>query len=216
MSGSVEHPVGARRGWEGPVLGVVAVAAYAAFAAFTMFADGPASRNKAHAGVPVDAVRAATAASRDAAPAAVRAPRVNTADPVGNSNVRVRSPGGGPALAQVGNGEVAVGGGADTSLQFIVKFDAAEATRWRDRFVADPEGARAEWARFASQNPAFSGLRLERMTYSGLATLELEAAAPGSAEAVRQLSADIVRRLNAANGVDYAEPNLVGVREEAQ
>jgi hypothetical protein len=230
MSGSSEHHAGARRGGEGLILGAAAVAAYVGFAAVMIFDDGARARHSAQAGVPVDAVRAATAASRDArAAAAVRSPtgadavssrpRANTADAVSNTSVLAQDRGrGSAAVGAAGAGDGVVGvdtGDGGARLQFIVKFEPAEATRWRDRFLADAEGTRAEWARFAASSSAFAGLRMQLPpNSSGVATLELEGEAPGSPAAAQELSADIVRRLNAAAGVDYAEPNLVGLREE--
>jgi hypothetical protein len=54
------------------------------------------------------------------------------------------------------------------------------------------------------------------MSPSGVATLELEGSAPSAPAAAQELSDDIVRRLSAADGVEYAEPNLVAAREEDQ
>jgi hypothetical protein len=130
--------------------------------------------------------------------------------------VRTRSLGG-AEIAGVGDGVVGSPDGAGgVTLQFQVKFEDAEAARWRESFLADPDATRAEWERFARSNSAFSGLKLQLPpNRSGVATLELDGGAPAAPDAQQELSDDIVRRLNAADGVEYAEPNLVGVREEA-
>jgi hypothetical protein len=209
MSGRSPHPAGARWGGESLILGVAAVAAYAGFAAVMIFDDGVRSRHTAQAGVPVDAVRAATAASRNLAAPTANRPSATSPTPARGV--------GGAVVAQAGDGTVAIDGDGGPLLQFIVKFEPEEATRWRDRYLADPEATRREWARHAASNAAFAGLRLAQPpSASGVATLEFDGPVPGAASAARELSADIVRRLNAAAGVDYAEPNLVGLREDQQ
>ncbi len=239
MSEGSKPIVSGRRGGEGLVLGAIAVAAYVGFGAVMMLKDGPTP--VAHAGVPVDAVRAVTAAAAtDQASAAsasapaptsvpsARPPAVgvgevipdpnrNTAEAVANPvGVRSRSVGG-AAIQQFSDGVVGAADGAGgVTLQFQVKFEDEEAARWRERFLADPDGARREWAQFARSNAAFAGLTLQLPPNgSGVATLELDGGAPAAPAAQQELSDDIVRRLNAADGVEYAEPNLVGVREDA-
>lgn len=217
MSEGPKPVVSSRKG-EGLALGAVAVAAYVGFGAVMIMGDG------SQAGVPVDAVRAVAAASDGGEPAAgvavgevIAEPTRNTADAVANPlGVRTRSLGG----AQIERATDGVVGGSDgaggVTLQFLVKFEEAEAARWRERFLADPNGTRAAWEEFARSNTAFSGLKMQLPPNgSGVATLQLESGAPEAPAAQEALSDDIVRRLNGADGVEYAEPNLVGVREEA-
>jgi hypothetical protein len=234
MSEGPRRSDGARRSSEGLLIGALAVAAYAGFAAVMMLDDSGRAPNAAHAGVPVDAVRAATAATATAArtDAPARAapgvgvgrvipdPSTRAADPTSRSTVGVQTRSLGASTVDVARTTDAVvgaqGDDGDVRLQFLVKFERDQAMAWRDRYLANPGETRAEWARFASANSAFAGLKLERMSYSGEATLEFEGSAPASPAAARALSDDIVRRLNAADGVEYAEPNLVGVREDVR
>ena len=121
------------------------------------------------------------------------------------------------AAAADGDGGLEVGGerpvGGNLHLQFLCKFEEEQALAWRDRYLDDPAAAREAFERFADANPAFAGLRLERMNYSGEATLAFDGPAPLSLAEIEELSHTIVSRLSAAEGVEYAEPNLVGVRE---
>jgi hypothetical protein len=218
MSDEPKPIVSSRKSGEGLVLGAVAVAAYVGFGAVMMLQDRDSEA--AHAGVPVDAVRAAVAGGDAQQPAfavgEVIDPSRNSADataaPIGGSR--------GVSVAQAEDLSDGVLGASDgaggVTLQFQVKFDDAEAARWRERFLADPDATRRQWDEFARTDSAFAGLKLQLPpNSSGVATLELEAAAPDAPAAQEALSDDIVRRLNAAEGVDYAEPNLVGVREDA-
>jgi hypothetical protein len=211
-------PVSSGRKGEGLVLGAVTVAAYVGFGAVMVLGDG------SQAGVPVDAIRAVAAASDRGEPAVgvavgevIPAPPRNSADAVANPvGVRTRSLGG-AQIERATDGVVGASDGAGgVTLQFLVKFDEAEAARWRERFLADPNATRAEWEQFARTHAAFSGLKMQLPPNgSGVATLQLEGGAPEAPAAQEALSDDIVRRLNGADGVEYAEPNLVGVREEA-
>ncbi len=211
-----------RIGGEGMWLAFMAAAAYLGFGAVMMFSDGGRPGTAAQAGVPLDAVLAVTQGSSvtqgasNAAPPAVGLGRIvpegrNTADAV----VFEAGPGlgGGVAAAQA-DGVVGVGAPGGAKLQFLVKLQDGET--WRDRFLDDPNAARQAWSDFTGRNSAFAGLRLVRMSYSGEATLELEADAPPSPQVQREMADDIARRLRAASGVEYAEPNLVGVRESAE
>jgi hypothetical protein len=215
-------------------LAFLAAAAYLGFGAVMMFHEGGRPGTAAHAGVPLDAVLAVTEGATDrsapaVAPAATPRPRpagpafsvgevippgANTAEAVGLAIPADRSLG---AAVERFN-DAGVAGANDSAggsrLQFIVKL--ADGETWRDRFLDDPAAARQAWAEHVRANPAFAGLRLERMSYGGEATLELEADAPSTPAAQMELARDIARRLSAAPGVEYAEPNLVGVRESVQ
>jgi hypothetical protein len=194
---------------------VAALAAYAGFAAFLWPHE---TGGAAHAGVPVDAVLAVTAASGGGGTveAPPRTPRVrsdavipegaNVAEPAGNFDAQTR----GSATADPASP-------ADLPMQFLVKFEDAEAAAWRDRYRANPNETREAWDEFARENAPFSGLKLAQPpNYSGVATLELAEPAPETPAAAQELSEDIVSRLSAADGVEYAEPNLVATREKAE
>jgi hypothetical protein len=105
---------------------------------------------------------------------------------------------------------------AAAGLQFIVKFEGELGEEWRDRYVADPAAAREAFAALGRRDSAFAGLRLLRMNNSGEATLAFDGPVPPIPAVARELSADIVRRLSDAEGVEWAEPNLVGLRETEQ
>jgi hypothetical protein len=206
-----------KSGGEGMWLAILAAAAYFGFGAVMIFHGGGRPGAAAHAGVPLDAVLAVTrGAPNDSA-----APPVGAGEPPGgytaDTIIFEEEPrGSGAAVtAQAAGGVVGVGGpDGPVRLQFLVKLRDGET--WRDRFLDDPAAARQAWADFARDEPAFAGLRLVRMSYSGEATLELEGDAPSSPAVQREMAADIAERLRAAPGVEYAEPNLVGVRENAQ
>jgi len=150
---------------------------------------------------------------------------VNSGERAGEVRL-TRSLGGGAARANERSPTILSGPGDITiapdmpignlNLQFLVKFDGEEGVRWRDRFLDDPNAARAAFEEMGRRNSDFAGLRLVSMNYSGLATVEFVGDPPAAAAAREALSDDIVRRLGAATGVDYAEPNLVGWRESNQ
>lgn len=187
-----------KRDGEGMLLGAAVIAAYVGFGAFAMLHDGGRPGSAAHAGVSLDAVRAV---SDRAAGGQVRPP-VGVGETIPDPGVR--------SAAGVG----VQTGEPEARLQFLVKLEDGSA--WRDRFLENPAAARAAWTEFTQSHPEFAGLRLERMSYSGEATLELESAAPESAAAQQALSSEIVGRLRGAEGVEYAEPNLIGGRERPQ
>ena len=187
---------------------------------------------RAGASVPLAALRAAAAGGEaevsSAAPvAAVRPERATEPATFGSAPpTRSRPP---DAVASVASdrslsapvgteqvGPVMPEADANAPLQFIVKFEDAVARRWVERYVADPNGARTAFAEQMRGNSAYAGLRLVRMNNSGEATLEFEGAAPPIPAVRRELASDIVRRLNAAEGVEYAETNLVGLRENEE
>lgn len=221
----------AHQGGESVVLGALAVVAYVAFAAFAMLHDGGRpGGGEALAGVPVDAVRAAAAARDPVGVDAIEDP-VENAGPAENVGVAV----GRPIPEDGAEPDVTVGvatsrslGAADIQelrdpavaagnvLQFLVKFEEDEAMAWRDRYIANPADAREAFEAFAARNSAFSNMRLTRMNASGVATLEFDGPAPASQDAARQLSSELAGRMNNAAGVEYAEPNLVGWRENSQ
>ena len=97
----------------------------------------------------------------------------------------------------------------DRRLRFIVKFRREEGDRWWSRYQADPGRTRSAFDDLARSNAAFAGMRLEQMSPSGVATLEWQGAAPQSADEQQKLSAEIVKRLGAADAVEYAEQNQV-------
>lgn len=206
---------GAGIGGEGMWLAFMAAAAYLGFCAIMMFTDGGRPGAAALAGVPVDAVLAVTEGR--GAPTTVGVGRIieperNTANAVVFEDETLR---GGGVRAQANQGVVGVGApDGPARLQFLVKLSDGEA--WRDRFLDDPNAARQAWNEFARGSSAFAGLRLVRMTYSGEATLELEGDIPPVPSVQREMANDIAARLRAASGVEYAEPNLVGVRENAE
>lgn len=100
-------------------------------------------------------------------------------------------------------------------LEFIVKFDEAQGQEWVRRFTDDPKAAREAFLAAARSQPGFRDLALRRMTASGTATLVFDGALPPTPAERDALSAEILKRLNAAPGVKYAEPNLVGWRGQA-
>jgi len=213
----------------------VAVVAYVAFGVFAFLHDG--STSTPVAGAQDEAAHIAVAVSNDIAPtdAAREAERIiagETGDPstttpdtagevrltrsLGGAPARVGDPGPGAVTAPVGTAAASSARdvpGAHLNLQFVVKFDREEGLRWRDRFLENPNEARAAFEAMGRRDAAFAGLRLVSMNYSGLATVEFVGAPPSAPAAREALSDDIVRRLGAASGVDYAEPNLVGWRE---
>lgn len=137
------------------------------------------------------------------------------------SNTTTRSLGAGVERAssltndpsEVRSGDEPIG---NLNMQFLVKFEPSEAERWLERYRANPEETRVAFEEFARRNPAFAGLRLVSMNYSGLCTLEFTGEPPPIAAAREALSADIVARIGAAEHVEYIEPNLVGWRETSE
>jgi hypothetical protein len=217
-------------GRESAVMIIITLAAYIGFAAFTMLHDGGLRGGGAQAGVPVDAVRAAARANgADGGPVSDRPtaeatsrqtpaygvgriipdPSSAASDLRGNLVPQSRDPGG-ANIEEVGPA------GPGGQLQFLVKFEDAEAAEWWGRFQANPGETREAFSDFARGSAPFTGLRLLNMSPSGVATLELEGAAPSAPAAAQELADDIVSRLSGADGVEYAEPNLVAAREEIQ
>ena len=185
------------------LLGVAAFAAYVAFAAFALLHDGGRAAPER-----VESERMESETGPEA---------VAGAENVAEATSFATPSGAGRSLGALDVQSVTAAGdarGGNLHMQFIVKFKGDAAVEWRDRYIEDPAAARAAFARFAAQNPAFANLRLERMTYGGEATLSYDGDAPADARALEALSRQITARLNAAEDVDYAEPNLVGVRED--
>lgn len=118
----------------------------------------------------------------------------------------------GPVTPEGMMGDVLGAMPADAPLEFVVKFDSATAQPLIDIFVDDPQAARDRFDAMARANPAMRGLHLKRINLSGEATLAFEGAPPPNMEARDALTSDIVKRLETAPGVEYAEPNLTAWR----
>jgi len=193
MSGSPQSGPGRRPGGESVALVTLAAAAYIGFAAVMMLDDSGRAQAEARADGPSGAVQVAQATSRPTRPG------------VGVGEI-IPVPGADVDAADVASGP----------LQFLVKFEGDQAMAWRDRYLADPDECRDAFREFARTHAAFAGLRLARVSYSGVATLEYAGPAPATPEGRLEMTDGIVRRLSAAEGVDYAEPNLIGRTETPQ
>ncbi len=109
-------------------------------------------------------------------------------------------PGGLPGVAS----DQGVPGAPNVQLgvEIVVKFkDDAKVKDITDAFWKDQADARKRFEAFRSRNPAFAGLRLDRVTYSN--ELVLTGAGSETPAALRTLAS----KLGALPEISYAEPN---------
>ncbi len=97
-------------------------------------------------------------------------------------------------------------------LEFIIQFEPAAGEELRDAFLRDPAEARSLFAERAQRDPRFAGMRLDQVSWGFQAKVSFREWTPRDPAERFAFAQEVVSRLSDAEGVSYAEPNLVGVR----